>query len=173
VTVSLIAAITTDGVVGSNGAMPWTLPSDLKLFRDLTSGHSVVMGRRTWQSIGRALPNRLNVVLSRDPKFDAVGGVVASNIQDALSISSAYSEKTFVIGGTNPWLEALPYAECAHITLIHRHVAGDTWFPAVDWNDWKEVNCLTSTHEVNGAPTRIDFLTYLRPSSSTNHENGR
>lgn len=167
-TVSLVAAVTTDRVVGSNGTMPWNLPCDLKRFRDLTSGHSVVMGRRTWQSIGRALPNRFNVVLSRDPKFAAAGCSVASTLQDALDIASEYSKNTFVIGGSNPWFEALPYAECAHITLIHKQIAGDTWFPDVDWNEWKEVNRLSSTHEVNGAPTQIDFLTYSRPLPLTN-----
>lgn len=166
-TVSLIAAFTTDRIAGSNGEMPWNLPCDLKLFKSLTAGHSVVMGRRTWQSIGRPLPERFNIVLSRDPNFVAVGCVVVSTMQEALEISNAYSEKTFVIGGTNPWFEAIPYAERAYITLIHRHIAGDTWFPHVDWKEWREVNRLTSNHEVNGAPTQIDFLTYLRPKVVT------
>lgn len=164
-TVVLIAAYTMDRIAGSNGELPWNLPPDLKLFKSLTSGHSVVMGRRTWQSIRRPLPGRLNIVLSRDPNFAATGCVVASSMQEALEISNSYSELAFIIGGANPWLEALPYAERAYITLIHKHIDGDTRFPDVNWNEWREVNRLTSTYEVNGALTQIDFLTYLRPSA--------
>lgn len=139
--VSLIAAVADNGTIGKDGALPWRIPADLKWFRARTMGHHVVMGRKTWASIGRALPGRTNVVVSRDPELSVPDGVV---LVDGLGAAidrarAAGDDEVFVIGGGELYRAALPYADRIYLTRIHADVDGDAWFPTIDAADWVEV----------------------------------
>jgi dihydrofolate reductase len=135
VTVSLIAAVAANRVIGNRGRLPWHLPDDLARFRRLTIGHSVIMGRSTFLSMGRPLSRRKNIVLSRDPGFSPGGCRVVHSREEALAESDV--EETFIIGGAAVYALFLPIAARLYITRIDRDVEGDTLFPDVIWRDWK------------------------------------
>ncbi len=135
--VTLVVAATNDGVIGRDGGMPWHLPADLAHFKRVTMGHPIVMGRRTYASIGRALPGRLNVVVTRDRSFSAAGVTVAHSLDEALSACGDAAE-AMVIGGGELYREALPRATRVHLTRIDAELDGDTRFPALDPAVWVE-----------------------------------
>ena len=135
--VYLVAAVAENGVIGANGKLPWHLPEDLQHLKRLTLGHSVIMGRRTWDSIGRPLPNRHNIVVSRRKEFHAMGASVASSLEEALAAHTGVGP-VFVIGGSELYRAALPRATGLVLTRIHRPYEGDTRFPDIDAADWKE-----------------------------------
>jgi dihydrofolate reductase len=137
--VSLIVAMAKNRVIGANGALPWHLSSDLKRFKALTMGHHILMGRKTFESIGRLLPGRTSVVISRNPALRIEGAIVASSLQQALAASSG-DEEAFVIGGERVFREALPIADRILLTEIDRDFDGDTWFPEIDPKDWTETS---------------------------------
>ena len=137
--ISLIAAFAEEGVIGKDGKIPWILKEDLKHFRNKTEGCSVVMGRKTYDSIGRPLPNRLNIVMTRNPKrLEGVKEV--TNKEEALEIASSYSDEVFVIGGEKIYEEFLPMATKMYLTKIDIKVKGDSFFPKWSLNDWKELS---------------------------------
>ncbi len=144
-TISLVAAVAANGVIGDRGALPWKLPDDLAKFRRLTTGHTVVMGRSTFQSMGRPLRDRRNIVLSRDAGLRIDGCRVVHSREEALQ-AAAGEEEVFVIGGTAVYELFLPGAGRMHLTWIDRDVSGDARFPAVDWSRWR------ITAETAGAP---------------------
>ena len=156
--VYLVAAVAENGVIGANGKLPWHLPEDLQHFKRLTVGHPVIMGRKTWESIGRPLPNRTNIVVSRRSDFHAAGASVASSLEDALALCAG-SGPVFVIGGSEVYRAALPYATGLVLTRIHRSFEGDARFPAIDPAAWKE-----SRREERVAANGIafDFVWYER-----------
>ena len=135
VTISLVFAIAENGVIGREGGLPWHLPADLKRFKALTTGHTIVMGRKTFQSIGRPLPNRRNVVLTRDLDFDHPGVIVAHNLADALS-SGDVEEEIFVVGGAEVFRQTIPKADRVYQTLVHSEVDGDITFTEFDPSEW-------------------------------------
>ena len=137
--ISLIAAFAEEGVIGKDGKIPWTLKEDLKHFRNQTEGCSVVMGRKTYESIGRPLPNRLNIVMTRNPKRQE-GIKEVSNTKDALKVASSYSDEIFIIGGEKIYKEFLPLATKMYLTKIDIKVNGDTFFPSWNKNEWKELS---------------------------------
>ena len=137
--ISLIAAFAEEGVIGKDGKIPWTLKEDLKHFRNQTEGCSVVMGRKTYESIGRPLPNRLNIVMTRNPKRQE-GIKEVSNTKDALKVASSYSDEIFIIGGEKIYEEFLPLATKMYLTKIDIKVNGDTFFPSWNKNEWKELS---------------------------------
>lgn len=130
----LIVAITNNFVIGSSGDMPWHLPADLLHFKKITSGNTIVMGRRTWDSIGRALPNRLNVVLTRQSNFRADGARVITELGALKKIDTL--GVIFVIGGGELYRLAMPHVEKMHITRIDTTIEGDTFFPTFDVTEW-------------------------------------
>jgi len=130
----IVVAMTNNNVIGQDGDMPWHLPTDLAHFKKLTSQHVVVMGRRTWESIGRPLPNRLNIIVSRQSNYIAKGGVVVHSLEEATS--TAGDRRIFVIGGGQIYKEALPLSSHLHITRIETTLVGDTSFPEVDSSIW-------------------------------------
>lgn len=136
---SLIVAMAKNRVIGANGALPWRLPQDLKRFRALTMGHHIVMGRRTFESIGRALPGRTSVVITRNPAWRADGVVVARSLADAIAKAGRDTE-IFVIGGEQVFREALPLADRIYLTEIDREFAGDVFFPDPGPDRWTEVS---------------------------------
>lgn len=134
--IHLIAAVAQNGVIGFNGQIPWRLPEDLRHFQALTMGHTVIMGRRTYESIGRPLPGRQNVVVSAT-LAGLEGCAVARSLQEALALADR--REIFIIGGGRLYREALPLAEQLDLTWIDLEPAGDTWFPDVDWSQFAEV----------------------------------
>ena len=137
--ISLIAAFAEERVIGKDGKIPWTLKEDLKHFRNQTEGCSVVMGRKTYESIGRPLPNRLNIVMTKNPKM-LEGVKEVSNRKEALEIASTYSNEVFIIGGEKIYEEFLPMATKMYLTKIDIKVKGDSFFPKWSLNDWKELS---------------------------------
>ena len=134
-TISLIAAMATNRAIGLNGEMPWHLPDELQHFKKTTMGKPIVMGRKTWESIGRPLPGRQNIVLSRKPNFLATGCDVVSSFDQALAV--AIGDEVMVIGGGAIYKQAMPAANRMIMTLIEAELEGDTWFPAWDPSEWK------------------------------------
>ncbi len=134
---ALVAAVADNGVIGRGGALPWHLPDDLKYFKAVTLGKPVLMGRRTFESIGRPLPGRRNLVLSGGPPIAMPGIETVATLQEALQ-RCAEAEEICVIGGAAVYAAALPLAEVIHLTRVHALVDGDVQFPAVRWEEWRE-----------------------------------
>ena len=135
-TLALIVAVAANGVIGRDGKLPWHLPEDLRHFRTLTTGHSIIMGRRTWQSLPRALPDRQNIVVTRQSAFAADGALVARSLTDALAAVQC-PEPAFCIGGGELYRAALPLARIAYVTEIASDFAGDATFPPLDRAHWR------------------------------------
>lgn len=157
-TLAIIAAVARNAVIGANGSLPWRLPADLAHFRALTTGHAIVMGRKTWQSLGRPLPGRQNIVVTRDRALAAPGITVVHSLADALA-AATLPRPHFCIGGAALYAQALPIADVLHLTLIDRDFAGDTFFPA--WDRHAFVEIARSEHVADdGLP--YAFVTYVR-----------
>lgn len=137
--ISLIVAMASNRVIGDNGQMPWHLSADLKKFRTITTGFPILMGRKTYQSIGKPLPNRTNFIISRDTTYQQDGCLVFNELDSALIHACQLAEQVFIIGGATLYETLLPVADTLYITEIHQAFAGDTLFPAYDKNDWVEV----------------------------------
>lgn len=127
-TISLIVAMSQNGVIGHQGKIPWHLPSDLKRFRKITLGHSVIMGRKTYESIGKPLKGRKNIVLSRDRNLHIEGCYIAHDFEEALEIAG--EGEVFIIGGESLYEHFSPIADKLYVTVIHGMIEGDTSFPA-------------------------------------------
>ena len=134
--VTAVAALALDGVIGKDNAVPWRLPADLRRFRALTIGRVVVMGRRTYQSIGKPLAKRTNVVLTRDGSFAAPGCVVARSVDEAVEIARREGTDLAVIGGAVVYADAMPRCDRLELTLVEGAFDGDTFFPAIDRHEW-------------------------------------
>ena len=156
--VTLVAAVAANGVIGAGGKLPWRLPEDLKRFRALTLGHPVIMGRRTWESLGKPLPGRENIVVTRSRGYDAPGAHVAASLEAALAFCAG-EPTAFVIGGGELYAAALPLARVLVLTEIHRDYAGDAWFPEFDHTVWRETQRKPHT-DADGL--RFDFVLYER-----------
>lgn len=136
--VSIIVAADEHGGIGRDGGLPWHLPADLQRFKALTMGKPIVMGRKTWDSIGRPLPGRRSLVVSRQPGFAIDGAEVFGSLEAALQ-AAADAPETCVIGGAEIYRQALPRAQVVHLTRVHASVQADTYFPALDVAEWEEV----------------------------------
>ncbi len=140
--ISMIAAMAHDRVIGKDNQMPWHLPADLAHFKRITLGKPVLMGRKTFESIGRPLPGRRNLVISRNPDYQAEGIEVVGSVEAALALLAGSSvEELMVIGGGHLYAEMLPSADCLYLTRIDLAVEGDTRFPAFDDGQWQRVDC--------------------------------
>ena len=125
-------------VIGANNRIPWHLPEELKMFKRLTMGHHIVMGRKTYESIGRLLPGRTTVIVTRQRDYAAPGAIIAHSLQDALN-AAARDDEIFVIGGAELFREALPIADRIHLTVVEAEPEGDTFMPEFDRGEWQEV----------------------------------
>ena len=162
---AIIVAAAENGVIGQGGQLPWHLSADLRRFRALTTGHSILMGRKTFDSIGRPLPDRRSIVLSRDPNYAPDGVEVVSDFDQALSRTAGES-KVFVIGGSQLYQLAIPFAERIYLTEVAAQVEGDVRMPEIDWSAWKLVEELpTQTDEKSGL--RFTFKTFDRNATSS------
>jgi dihydrofolate reductase len=142
--VSLIVAISENGVIGKDGGIPWHLPADLKLFKQVTMGHYLVVGRKTFESIGKALPGRKMIVLSRQVGYkmdgcEPPGCRMAASLAEALDIArTAGEDEIFIGGGAAIYTQAIPLADRIYLSRVHAEVEGDTFFSEFDLNDWQE-----------------------------------
>lgn len=158
--ITLVVAVARNGVIGQDGALPWHLPDDLRRFKALTMGKPILMGRRTWESIGRPLPGRTNLVLTRDPAFRAAGATVVSSLDAALAAAAGH-EELMVIGGAQVYALTAPLANRVHLTAVDAEVDGDTHLPPFDPHMWVEVarehHALDARHAC-----AMDFITLER-----------
>ena len=137
--VSLVAAVAENNVLGKENQLPWHLPADLKYFKQLTTGHHVLMGRKTWESIGKPLPNRVSLVVSRSEDFKAEGATVAQSIEEGIDTARKADEtELFIIGGGEIFRLAMPLADRIYLTRIDHYFEGDVFFPEIDAELWKE-----------------------------------
>jgi dihydrofolate reductase len=136
--VSAIVAVARNGVIGHNNQIPWYLPADLQYFKRNTLNHHIIMGRRSFLSIGRALPHRTNIVVTRDPYFAATGCLVAYSVEMALEMAFDNEEtEAFIIGGGEIYLQSMPYWDRIYLTEVDVEPPGEVFFPQPDWQDWQ------------------------------------
>ncbi len=155
--VSLIVAMAENRTIGLEGGMPWHIPADLKNFRQLTMGHPVVMGRKTYQAIGGALPGRANIVVTRDRDFRAADADVVHDLEEALVKAAAIAEiegaeEVFVIGGAEIYAQAMGRAQRIYLTEVHQELPGDAFFPELAGGEWTESARKRNEPETDGGP---------------------
>lgn len=138
---ALICALAQNRAIGLNNQLPWHLPNDLQFFKRTTLGKAIIMGRKTYESIGKPLPGRRNIVITRQAHFAPAGVVVAHSLEDALQ--QADTETAFVIGGGQLYAQALPLAQQLYLTQVHTQLDGDTFFPEINLQHWQ---CLSQEH---------------------------
>jgi dihydrofolate reductase len=162
----IVAAVAENGVIGRDNKLPWRIRSDLQYFKSLTVGRPVVMGRRTYDSIGKPLPDRTNIVVTRDAAFSAPGVAVARDVEGALTIAredaaSRRADSIAVIGGTEIFRQTMPVADRLALTIVHAKPEGDVLFPPIDPADWKEVERRPQTRGPQD-DCGFTFVTYVR-----------
>lgn len=136
--IAAIVAVSQNGVIGVDNKLPWHLPADLKHFKQLTTNHTVIMGRKTYESIGKPLPNRKNIVISRQKEYKATGCEMVSSIQEALELAKTLqTEKAFIIGGAEIYQLALPFCTHLYLTQVHTEIMNGDAFFSVDKNQWQ------------------------------------
>lgn len=135
---SVIAAMSRNGVIGDRGKIPWHLPAELQLFKRITTGHYIVMGRKTWESIERLLPGRITVIVTRELEYWVPGAIVTHSLEEALAACEEDKE-VFVVGGADLFQEALPLADQLYLTVVDAEVNGDTVMPPIDFDQWEAV----------------------------------
>ena len=158
--ICLIAALAANRVIGRNNALPWRLPADLKRFKALTMGHPVLMGRRTHESIGRPLPGRRNLIITRNRGYSAPGCEILHSLDAAIAACRGDSE-IFIIGGAELYRESLARAHCLEFTEIRAEFEGDAWFPEFSMAQWRETAREIHADEA-GISFRYDFVRYER-----------
>ena len=156
-TISLIVATSRNGVIGANNRLPWHLPADLKRFKALTMGRPILMGRKTFESIGKPLPGRTNIVITHQKGFACCGALTAGSLDEALKLGEKEKE-VFVIGGAQIFQQALPRAGRIYLTRINQDFTGDTYLFEIDPKVWKEI----SREDHLTEPLPHTFLTYER-----------
>jgi dihydrofolate reductase len=159
--IAIIVAIAENNAIGINNQLLCHLPEDLKRFKQITNGHTVIMGRRTFLSLPKgALPNRRNIVISDNPGESFPGCEMASSIGDALSLCHE-NEESFIIGGGMVYRQFLPHARTLYITRLHQDFEGDTFFPEINYDEWNEVERIKIPKDENN-PVAYSFITYNR-----------
>ena len=136
--ISIVVAMAANGVIGQDNELPWHLPADLKHFKQTTMGKPILMGRKTWESIGRPLPGRTNIVITRDRTYTAAGGIVVNSIEAAITAAGEQDE-VMVIGGAELYRQVLPYTDTIYLTRIHERFDGDTRFPEISDTEWQQL----------------------------------
>jgi len=159
-TLTIIVAMAKNRTIGINNTLPWRIPADLQHFKKLTMGHHMIMGRKTFNSIGKALPGRITVVVSRDRSLKIDGCIVAHSLPEAIA-KCASDPQIFVVGGADIYAQALDFADVLLITEIQQEIAGDAWFPEIDRSAWLEVSREMHYQEMP-EPLEYHFVTYRR-----------
>lgn len=135
--ISIIAAVAANRVIGRQGKIPWKIPGEQKLFKKITFGHAVIMGRKTYESIGRPLPGRLNIIVTRNRNYLAAGCSVVHDLPGALNSCPQDEDEAFICGGGQLYHEALPLADRIYLTVIQKEIPGDTYFPEIPPNEFR------------------------------------
>lgn len=136
--ISVIVAMANNRVIGLNNQIPWHLSADLKRFKAITMSSPILMGRKTFESIGRPLPGRTNIIISRNPHYTQAGCLIFNDLEKAIDKGCQLAGEIFVIGGSDLYRSVLPRAQALYITEVHKNFAGDTFFPKIDANEWVE-----------------------------------
>jgi dihydrofolate reductase len=157
-TLSIIVAVANKQVIGLNNTLPWHIPEDLKRFRALTMGHHIIMGRKTFESLGRLLPGRTTVIVTRNKHFKVEGALIAHSLQAALLLAAGDAEP-FLIGGAELYKDGLQLANKLYLTEVHAEFAGDAFFPEIDASDWQL--CEKKDH-LSASGLEYSDLVYLR-----------
>jgi len=163
---AIIVAAADNGVIGKGNALPWHLPEDLRHFKRVTMGKPILMGRKTYESIGRPLPGRTNIVITRNPQWHVPGVEVACSLESALELAYQTAvndgvDEVAVVGGEEIYRAALPLADRLYLTEVHARIEGDARLPAMDWSQWTEVS--RERHAASGAnPYEYSFVEYRR-----------
>lgn len=154
---AIIVAMTHERTIGNHGDLPWRYREDLRHFKQMTMGHTLIMGRKTWDSIGRPLPGRQSIVLSRNPDFKAPGAICVGSWTEAINMAKKHHDPTpFIIGGSSIYAAALQWAKTMHITYIDQYYVGNVFFPKWDKHQWIE------THRRQGKTPELQFVRYAR-----------
>ncbi len=157
--ISMIVAADENNVIGKDNDLIWHLPDDLRFFKQKTSGHAIIMGRKTFESVGKPLPNRTNIIITRDKLFRADGCQVVHSLEEALKLTEE-EEEVFIVGGEQIYRQALPVADRIYLTRVHHSFDGDRHFPVLG-NEWKEVESIAHTADEKHAYS-FTFMTYQR-----------
>ena len=153
-------------VIGANDSVPWHLPKELKLFKEITMGHHIVMGRKTWESINRLLPGRTTVIVTRSRDYTVPGAIVANSIDAALGACRG-DEQIMVIGGAQLFAETLPIADRLYLTIVDAEPKGDTFMPEFDMSEWRETSSQSfERDEKHAYPFRFAVYDRITPASS-------
>ncbi len=164
-TLSIIAAMASNRTIGINNTLPWRIPEDLKRFKALTMGHHMIMGRKTFDSIGKPLPGRTTVIVTRDRALKAEGCIVVHSLQEAIA-ACAGDDEIFVAGGAELYAQTLPLADTLYLTEVRQEVAGDAWFPEFDRDEWVETS-REKCGQREPQPLDYHFVTLRRKSRDT------
>ena len=153
---TLIVAVADNGIIGKDGKLPWKIPEDLRFFKQTTMGHAIIMGRKTWDEVGKPLPGRRNIVVSRKPDLRLEGAEITSSLEDAIALAKKTDDDPFVIGGAAIFAAAIPLASKILLTEVHQSPDGDTTFPSFDRSAWRE------TARRKGETEGVEFVTLER-----------
>ena len=157
---AIIVAMAANRTIGINNTLPWRIPEDLRHFKALTMGHHMIMGRKTFDSIGKSLPGRITVVVTRNQELQIDGCVVVHSLEEAIA-ACASDEKIFIVGGAELYAQALPLTQMLYITEIRMDVAGDAHFPEFDHGEWIE-ETRERHDQQEPQPLEYDFVSYRR-----------
>ena len=157
--ISLIVVHDLNRVIGQNNKMPWHIPNELAYFKEKTMGKAIVMGRSTFESIGRPLPGRLNIVITRNTSYEVEGVTVVHSIEEAIEAANNHHEEVMIIGGEQIFKEVLPYADLLYITLIEHEFEGDTFFPSYE-QEWEVIS--TSEQHTTDSGIKYTYMLYKR-----------
>lgn len=156
--INIIVAADENNTIGKDNDLIWHLPDDLKFFKQKTSGHPIIMGRKTFESVGRPLPNRTNIIITRDKNYQVDGCVVVNSLDEALSTTE--DEEVFIVGGAEIYKQALPYTDRVYLTRVHDSFDGDRFFPELG-SDWEEVESIL--HPIDEKHVHaFTFQTYIK-----------
>ena len=163
--ISQIVATSLNNVIGVNNGLPWKMPDDTAYFKAKTLGHHIVTGRRNYEAEGKALPERVNIVLTRNRDFKINDGIVMQKLENAIEFARRAGEKElFIVGGEEIYKLAMPFTDRIYLTRIHTEVKGDTYYPEPDWSDWKETSSERLKRDIVN-PFDYDFLVFERVQS--------
>lgn len=159
--INIVVAKASNNVIGAKNDLIWHLPNDLKHFKNLTSGHPIIMGRKTYESLGRPLPNRTNIVVTRDSNWTADGIVKVNSLEKAIDSALKIDEDIYIIGGGNIYKQAMEFTDILYITEVHHEFDGDTYFPEIDTDDWEEIE-RENFKKDEKHPFAYSFVTYKK-----------
>jgi dihydrofolate reductase len=155
---SLIVAVSSNGVIGVNNTLPWHLSEDLKRFRALTTGHHIIMGRKTYESLNRLLPDRTTVIVTRNRGYQVPGAIITHSLDEAIARCKDDPE-AFLIGGAELYVEGLKLANKLYLTEIHAEYEGDAFLPAIDYTQWNEAS---RERHISAQGLSFSYVTYIR-----------